>query len=128
MFLLDTCAFLWLASDQSRIAPGVLAQIRDPNVTVYLSAISALEIGTKHYKNKLVLPLEPEAWISLALANHRVTPLAMTWELAVRSSALPRLHADPADRIIVATALHHNLVIVTPDPLIAAYPGVRVLW
>ncbi|MDB5289260.1 MAG: type toxin-antitoxin system VapC family toxin [Phycisphaerales bacterium] len=128
MFLLDTCALLWLGTDQSKIPQSILVQIQDPAVPVYVSAISAFEIGIKHAKGKLVLPLDPEAWFALALANHQVMPLAITWEIATRSAALPRIHNDPADRLIVATAQYHTLTVLTPDSCIQNYPGIATTW
>jgi PIN domain nuclease of toxin-antitoxin system len=46
----------------------------------------------------------------------------------VRSTGLPPLHADPCDRMIIATAQLRNLCILTPDPLILAYPDTRAEW
>ena len=56
-----------------------------------------------------------------------IESLAVDEESALRVSRLPRLHEDPFDRILVAQAIVHEMVLVTPDDAIQQY-GVRVLW
>jgi PIN domain nuclease of toxin-antitoxin system len=58
MMLLDTCALLWLAHDQSKISGETLAKIESA-AAVYISAISGFEIGLKHRSGKLTLPMQP---------------------------------------------------------------------
>lgn len=77
-------------------------------------------------KGKLELPLPAEEWWALALRTHDLTEV--DGDLGLASAALPPLHRDPADRIIVATALATGLPVLTPDRHIAAYPGVEVRW
>lgn len=54
--------------------------------------------------------------------------MALTLSIALRAASLPRLHADPFDRFLVATAQEHHLTLLTPDPKIHAYPNTRTLW
>jgi len=128
MFLLDTCALLWLAADHSRLSDEVVRQlIRHPDA-VFVSAISAFEVGTKHAKGKLELPMEPGRWYETALRFHHVKEIPVDGRIAAHSTKLPRLHADPCDRLIIATAQLEDLVILTPDSLFSAYSDTRVLW
>ncbi|WP_437604292.1 PIN domain-containing protein [Sorangium sp. So ce590] len=48
--------------------------------------------------------------------------------MAAKSAALPDLHRDPIDRVIIATAIDHNAELVSKDELVSRYPGVRVRW
>lgn len=125
MIVLDTCALLWLASGQ--LPPAVLGRIAGTEA-VFVSAISALEIGVKVAKGRLVLPLAPAAWWERVVAHHSLAEVPVDAAIALRATALPPLHADPADRIIVATALHLGAEVFTPDRAIQAYPGVRWAW
>ena len=93
-----------------------------------MSSISALEIGLKHRKGALELPLPPDQWFPQALAFHGLVEIGVDSETALRSAALPPLHLDPCDRILVATALIRSLSVLSPDPLLCAYPGVRCEW
>lgn len=128
MLLLDTCALLWLVDDQTQLSTRALELIRGNAEELCVSAISAFEISLKHRKGRLTLPLEPERWFGLALEHHGLFECPVSWQVATRSALLPDLHADPCDRILVATAQIHGGTLLTPDPHIANYPDVRVEW
>jgi PIN domain nuclease of toxin-antitoxin system len=126
--LLDTCAILWLADDQVRLTPTVVAAIGGNAPSLFVSAISAFEISLKHHKGKLTLPMEPHHWWSLALASHGLRVLPVSDTIALASTALPPLHHEPCDRIIIATASEFECRIVTSDALIGQYAEATVLW
>lgn len=56
--ILDTCALLWLAHDQKQFTPTVLRRLDEASI-VYVSAITAFEIGVKYQSRKLILPIPP---------------------------------------------------------------------
>jgi PIN domain nuclease of toxin-antitoxin system len=95
---------------------------------LFVSAISAFEIGLKQKKGRLTLPLPAEQFFAVALSTHGLREVPVDGAIAARSTSLPPLHADPADRMIIATAQRDGLTILTPDPLIHAYPDTRVSW
>jgi PIN domain nuclease of toxin-antitoxin system len=128
MILLDTCTLLWLALDPSKLSPSAHARLADPAERVWVSAITAFELGQKHAKGSLELNLPPAEWFSRALVSHRLHALALEAPVALRAAALPPLHNDPFDRLLIATAQAHKLTLLTPDPKIHAYPEVKVLW
>jgi PIN domain nuclease of toxin-antitoxin system len=126
--LLDTCALLWLAESPASLSAGARAAIASHADELFVSAISAFEIGLKHRKGRLNLGMEPEVWWRLATSHHGLTVVSVTDEIALASTALPPLHADPADRLIVATAAAIQAAVVTIDPLIRQYPNANVIW
>jgi PIN domain nuclease of toxin-antitoxin system len=126
--LLDTCVLLWLATAQVHLSPRARALIGAHASELFVSAISAFELSLKHARGRLVLPLEPEVWFETALAQHGIEALPVDWRIAARSAALPFHHADPADRILVATALQRGLTLLSPDSLLRSYGGLRVEW
>ena len=128
MLLLDTCAFLWLVADQRRLSERAKNLIRQNAADLYVSAITAFEIGVKHRKGALSLPFSPKEWISEALEHHGIRDIPVDWEVAERSTTLPPLHRDPCDRIIVATAATRGLSVLTPDRLISQYTEVTAVW
>ncbi len=128
MILLDTCTLLWLAADQRKLSAHSKAQIKKNAGALYVSAITAFEIALKHSKGRLALPLAPEAWLERAFAFHGVAEIPMDWRIAARSTRMAVPHADPCDRIILATAALHDLAVLTPDPLMKVCPDVRVEW
>jgi PIN domain nuclease of toxin-antitoxin system len=128
MFLLDICALLWLASDQSKLSDKAKEAIFAGAGKLFVSAISAFEIGVKHNKGALVLPASPVVWFPQALRLHGIRKLAVTPRIALRATVLPMLHRDPMDRMLIATAQIRRLVLLTPDDLIRQYPDVSCLW
>ena len=125
--LLDTCTFLWLYTDNDKVSKAAAAAFLHPENERFLSAVSAWEIATKYSLGKLPLPRTPEYYIAEAREKSGVPSLPHDEESAFQSARLPRIHRDPFDRMLVAQAMVHGLVIVTSDESIARY-GVRVLW
>ncbi|MDP9461407.1 MAG: type II toxin-antitoxin system VapC family toxin [Actinomycetota bacterium] len=68
----------------------------------------------------------PEPWLASRLPRLGVTPLPVTWQDTTAVSALPPLHRDPFDRLLVAQARRHDLVLATADRLVTQY-DVRLL-
>ena len=123
--ILDTCALLWLAQGGGKLSQTALQRI-DAAPVVYASAISGFEIGIKARKNKLSLPAQPSEWFSAVLAQHDIEVLSLTVDVCIRSTELPAIHADPCDRMIIATAQLHNLPVVTADPVFSQY-GITII-
>ncbi len=93
---------------------------------VYVCAITGFEVGIKWQKGKLELPAAPKDWFDAVLEHHDLHALPLSIAICLRSTALPRIHSDPCDRMIIASALVLNLPIVTHDPIFDHY-GVHVL-
>lgn len=125
--LLDTCTFLWIASDSRRLSKNAAAAFLDRNNERYLSAASAWEIAIKYATGRLSLSEKPDVLIPRVREASAIESLEIDEESALRAGRLPALHSDPFDRMIVAQAIVHGMTILTPDPEIERY-GVRVLW
>lgn len=125
--LLDTCTFLWIIADSEELSPRAREVFADPDVEVYLSAASCWEISVKWSLGKLTLPQEPRLFLPRQRSRHGVQPLPIFEEAIHHLPSLPRLHKDPFDRILVCQAIEGGMVLLTPDPLITAYPA-RSTW
>lgn len=125
--LVDTCTFLWLAAADAQLSPRALSACRDPENTVYLSALSAWEIAIKHRIGRLPLPLPPRSYVSSRREWLGLEPLPFDERAAAHDDLLPALHSDPFDRGLVCQAILNGMTIVTPDEAIARYPA-PVLW
>jgi PIN domain nuclease of toxin-antitoxin system len=125
--LLDTNAWKWLAcGGKLKPAAKFLAREETP---LFLLDISFWEICKAVEHGTLVLEMPPLAWIQTALTRN-VTVLTVTPEIADQSCQLAARGLkteDPADQLIVATALIHRLTLVTRDHLIFHWGGVPVL-
>ena len=128
MLLLDTHVVLWLVDTQDRIPEKALAGIEDRRNSLYVSAVSAWEIGMLSAHSRIGLPYPPSDFYARVLDEWNITELAIDGHIAFRAVALPAIHNDPFDRILIATAELNNLRIVTKDTIIPTYPGVRTLW
>src|SRR5438067_3346888 len=112
MFRRDTCTLLSLASDQSQLSVASKQAIAGGAGKLFVSAISAFEIGIKHKKGQLVLPTPPTVWFPRAMRLHGLRRIVITPRIALKATGLPELHKDPMDRIIIATAQIRRLIIL----------------
>ena|SRR5438067_1909258 len=131
MLLLDTCTLVWLDSDPALLSATARQEIGNQARSLFVSSVSALELAIKIRKGKLTLPMPLETWFPGVLAAHGIEEMVVDWRdwrVSAATGALPLLHSDPFDRIIIATAKLNNQSIVTPDQLIRAYSDVPVVW
>jgi PIN domain nuclease of toxin-antitoxin system len=122
--LLDTCAAIWLMSRAplSAASRAAIRSAQTANLGVYLSPITAWEIGTLVAKGRLHLTLSPEVWLDTLLALPGVRLAELTPQLLIGSTALPGIPpSDPADRIIAATARLFAYRVITRDSKLLAY-------
>lgn len=128
MILLDTFTFIGVASEPARLSPAARLQVEDAETRLFVSAITMFELATAVAKGRLTLDIDPRTYFALALTRHKIGVLDLTWEVAALSCELPPYHNDPADRFIIATAIIHDLTLLTPDHHIHRYSAVRVAW
>ena len=128
MLLLDTCTLLWLAGDKDKLSDTARSTIAQNAGKLFVSAISAFEIGVKFRKGKLGLPMNPDDWYAKAIELLGLKEIPVDGMTAIRSTMLPEVHWDPADRIIVATAQLRGMPVLTPDTRIASYPDTSTIW
>src|SRR5690242_3523034 len=89
---------------------------------MYLSPVSAWEIGTLVRRGRLQLGEPAESWVTRVFGRPEAQVASLTPEVAIRSCFLPgNLHADPADRFIIATAIEMGLKLITRDERILRY-------
>jgi PIN domain nuclease of toxin-antitoxin system len=115
--LLDTHVALWWANDPGQLQEEARAAISDGANEVFLSAASVWEAEIKLAAGKLSTPTPIEE----AAADAGIQELPIRWSHARRAGALPALHRDPFDRMLVAQALEEDLVLMTRDPLVHQY-------
>lgn len=125
--LLDTCTFLWIVQGSSELSARARELFADPANEVFLSVVSAWEIGVKSAVGRLPLPRSPERYVPALRERHGIESLALDEAAVLQVTKLPARHRDPFDRMLVCQAIVHGLTIVTPDPLISQYP-VPTAW
>jgi PIN domain nuclease of toxin-antitoxin system len=128
VIVLDTPTWIWRASDPKRLTTSARRAL-DEAERALVCAISVWEVAMLVAKRRIRLDRPVEQWVDIALALPGIQLAALEPAIAVRSTKLPgEFHPDPADRMIVATALENAASIVTPDERIRSYPHVQSVW
>jgi len=124
--LLDTCAVLALAGGA---LPESATEALRTSPRALVSPIVSWEIAIKVKSGKLALPLPPMVWVEAVTKRYQLETIAgLDAALLCAAADLPDIHRDPFDRVLVATALRQELVIVTSDRFIPGYPGIKTIW
>jgi PIN domain nuclease of toxin-antitoxin system len=122
--LLDTCAIIWIATERSfgLRARAAMNEAMAAGEKLRVSPISAWELGMLCAKGRMSATTSPLGLFNDVMTARGVQVEALSPEILVESSYLPgKLHSDPADRILVATARGRDLIIVTRDRAILEY-------
>ena len=128
MIVLDTHVWIAFVDDPEALPGPMLAAIRDGREPVGISSISAWEVFMLERRGRLELKIPARLWVEKCerLALFHFIPVDNT--IARMAVELPDpLHADPADRIIIATALSLGATLATRDRKIIDYPHVKTL-
>ena len=125
--LLDTHAVIWGVEGSGALPAAARSAISDESNDVFVSAASAWEIATKHRLGRLRGVDELALNIPRYIASQRFERLSVTVEDAVRAGSLPGPHRDPFDRMLIAQAAGHELVVVSNEASFDTY-GVTRLW
>ena len=123
--LLDTHITLWLDMGDTRLTTRTRDRIDavwQQGGSVIISAVTAMEISQLAWRGRLRLDLPPDAWIRRLLRLPGFEGSPITPEIAARAYGLSDLsHADPADRLLVATAIDLGSPLITYDERIIAF-------
>ncbi|MGY6555692.1 MAG: type II toxin-antitoxin system VapC family toxin [Wenzhouxiangella sp.] len=123
LFLLDTHALLWWLADSPALPDSARERIANPDHDVYVSAVTAWEIAIKRELGKLRAPFELAGMIK----EEGFSELPISLQHGENAGRLPPIHRDPFDRMLVAQAATHNMIILTRDESIARY-GIKTAW
>jgi PIN domain nuclease of toxin-antitoxin system len=123
--LLDTCALLALASGD---LPDDAASALRRAPEAYVSVVSPWEVAIKVAGGKLRLKQPPVQWFRGLLERYDLREVPLEADVACAAAALPPLHRDPFDRVIVALAQTRGFTVLTSDENIRSYPGVTARW
>ena len=124
--LLDTqVVYIASGASESRLSEKVRKLLLDPDNERLMSAATLLEIAVKNAKGFLAMTREQTVQ---ATADLRLTVLPLYPAHAYRFFDLPWHHKDPFDRMLIATALHENVPILSADREFKRYKGLTVIW
>lgn len=123
--LLDTCALLALAGGE---LPHRAAAALRRAPEAYVSTVSPWEVAMKVAAGKIALLDSPIQWFVGLVERFDLREVPLDAAVVCAAAALPPLHRDPFDRVIVALAQARSLTVLTSDENIPRYQGVSTLW
>lgn len=126
MIVLDTHIFLWMNIQQERL-PAQIANAIQNETDLGLAAISLWEMAMLIQYGRVTIPDNSlTEWFAVVLNAPKLRVLPLSPEIAARSGAL-EMHGDPADRLIVATAVEYNCRLATVDDRLLKLPALQTI-
>jgi PIN domain nuclease of toxin-antitoxin system len=120
--LLDTHLLLWTAGGSRSLSKVARNLISDPANELLFSAASLWEIAIKRSLGRDNFQVDPRL-LRRGLLDNGYVELPITSEHALATDALPSIHKDPFDRMLIAQATVEGITLLTADPLVVKYPG-----
>jgi PIN domain nuclease of toxin-antitoxin system len=131
VILLDTHTLIWWLSNPEKLSLKAGQSIEQAinNNSLYVSSISAWEMAMLVQKGRLKLTMDVKDWIGIAESLPYLHFVPVNNRIALKSVFLPDFqYPDPADRIIIATAISLNAFLITKDSKILSYKHIKSVW
>jgi PIN domain nuclease of toxin-antitoxin system len=126
-YLLDTHAFLWFISDDSRLSRKATSIIRKAENEIFLSTVSVWEIAIKTQLGRLQIEEDVDVFILSELEKNTFLALPITIPHAAYITKLPDIHKDPFDRMLIAQSTVENMALISGDQSIRKY-SLEIEW
>ena len=120
--LLDTHLLIWAADGIERVPPGARALMADPENELLFSVASIWEVAIKRGLNRPDFQVDARL-LRRGLIDNGYCELPILSEHAVAIDALPPIHKDPFDRLLIAQAMVEGITLLTDDATVARYQG-----
>jgi len=131
MIVLDTHVWLWWISNPELLSAAARKTLDHAMAEgeICISSISAWEVAILVKMGRLDLTMPTEDWIARSETLRFLRFVPVDNRIGLKSASLPgQLHADPADRIIIATTISLGGALITKDEKIRKYQHVRTVW
>ncbi|MGJ3241553.1 MAG: type II toxin-antitoxin system VapC family toxin [Opitutales bacterium] len=124
-YVLDTHVLLWFRIKPDELGPKTLRLLKKPETAIVISIVTALEVALLVHKGRISLPQPVDTWFEVSLTLFQTKAYPLTPQIISDAYTLPDpFYADPADRLLVATARVEELTLITADQRILDYPAV----
>lgn len=125
--ILDTHALVWVLQGSPHLGPQQATHVSDRANKIYVSAVSAFELATKHRIGKMPGIGRFLNEIPKVFDQFDFHPLPVTLPHALLAGRLDGDHKDPFDRLLAAQSIVENMAVLTIDRRIAEL-GAKVMW
>jgi PIN domain nuclease of toxin-antitoxin system len=126
--LLDTHIWLWMHLAPENLVPRVHRALTDLKHQLWLSPVSVWELSILVEKGHMSFSQGANAWVEKSLKESGLREASFTMSVAALLEATREMHRDPADRLLVATAMAYSLTLVTADRVLCEpIQGLNVL-
>ena len=127
--LLDTCCIIWAISNPGLLSIKASNLIKEKKTEIFISPISAAEIACASKRGRIKFRQHWKTWLKYYIELNQWQIESLDLSIIVEAYSLPEsFHADPADRIITATARLKSYTLLTSDKKILDYPHVSTVW
>ena len=123
--LFDTHTLIWFLSDSPHLTPQARGLLSREGVEIFFSPISIEEIAIKHSLKPEVMPCEPSEVLADALASG-LREIPFDAQAAVAVGALPWIHRDPFDRMLIGQAQTASMKLLSHDANVLRYGDVAI--
>lgn len=130
MIVLDTNALIWLTTARENLSAKASKYIEKgmAEENVFISSFSIWEVALLAKKKRLNIKIGFDRWLTNVKEMSSLKIAAIDADIAESSVWLEWEHNDPADRIIVATALSLNCPLVTSDQKLLDCKLIKTIW
>lgn len=118
--LLDTQLLIWVGTGGAKLSPAARRLLTESRDELFFSAASIWEVALKGPRRLFGVDA---AVLRRGLLDNGYSELAVTGHHTTATTALPPIHRDPFDRLLLAQAVVEGLTLVTTDATLASYPG-----
>jgi PIN domain nuclease of toxin-antitoxin system len=125
--LLDTHIWLWSIREPHKLSSEVHRALASLGNELFLSPASLWEVLIQVEKKRLNLREDLAQWFAQSIQDLHLQEVPVDWKVIHEMRFILPNHKDPADRFLAATAIAHDLVLVTADTKLTGVPGLKVL-
>ncbi len=126
-YLLDTHTFIWMAASPDKLSNKVIELVSQPENELLLCAASGWETALLWKLHKIELSEEPALFIPQMIQALSLTPVAISFDLAITAACLPLHHRDPFDRLLIAVAMQEKIALLSKDRMMEKYK-IQAIW
>jgi PIN domain nuclease of toxin-antitoxin system len=123
--ILDTHIWIWWVKQDNQLPAAIKKRLTESPAALAISSASIYEAILQIQRGRVTIDLPLDEWLQAATAEADIAVLTVNADIAAKGATLPLYHGDPLDRIIIATAIHHDAQLASIDSKFPAYEALN---